>query len=98
MIALLAKAQRWFAALTTGAQPSVTAIAAEHGMASSDVTNTVYLAFLAPDIVERIVAGDHPVWLGTKRLLAMAPLPLDWSEQRRVLGMGGRAEQVSVVA
>jgi site-specific DNA recombinase len=97
LIALLAKAQRWFAALSTGQQPSVMAIAAEHGMASSDVTNTVYLAFLAPDIVERVVAGDHPAWLGTKRLLAMAPLPLDWAEQRRVLGMG-RTEPVSAVA
>ena len=54
--------------------------------------------FLAPDIVERIVAGDHPAWLGTKRLLAMAPLPLDWAEQGRVLGMGDRAEAVSAVA
>ena len=84
--------------MSTGQQSSVTAIAAEHGMASSDVTNTVYLAFLAPDIVERIVAGDHPAWLGTKRLLAMAPLPLDWAEQRRLLGMGDRAEAVSAVA
>jgi site-specific DNA recombinase len=47
----------------------------------------VYLAFIAPDWVQRIAQGDHPTWLGTKRLLAMAPLPLDWREQRRVLGM-----------
>jgi hypothetical protein len=45
----------------------------------------VYLAFIA--LVQRIAQGDHPTWLGTKRLLAMAPLPLDWREQRRVLGM-----------
>ena len=27
--------------------------------------------------------GDRPPWLGTKRLLSMAPLPMDWREQRR---------------
>ena len=43
--------------------------------------------FMAPDLVQRIVEGDHPQWLDTQRLLAMAPLPLDWREQRRVLGM-----------
>jgi site-specific DNA recombinase len=46
----------------------------------------VYLAFLAPDIVERIVGGEQPIDRGVKRLLAMAPLPMDWVEQRRVLG------------
>jgi len=46
----------------------------------------VYLAFLAPDIVERIVRGEQPIDRGVKRRLAMAPLPMDWVEQRRVLG------------
>lgn len=55
---------------------------------SAAVTRVIYLAFLAPDIVQCIVRGEHPIGLGTKKLLAMAPLPLDWNEQRRVLGFG----------
>lgn len=47
----------------------------------------VYLAFLAPDIMERIVRGEQPIDRGVQRLLAMAPLPMDWMEQRRVLGL-----------
>jgi hypothetical protein len=87
LIALLVKAQRWFTALSTGQHASVLSLAEEQRVASADVINVVYLAFIAPDLVQRIVEGDHPQWLGTKRLLAMAPLPLDWREQRRVLGM-----------
>ena len=52
-----------------------------------DVTRTVYLAFLAPDIVDCIIRGEQPIGLGVRRLLAMAPLPMDWVEQRKVLGL-----------
>jgi hypothetical protein len=39
--------------------------------------------------VERVVRGEHPIELNIKRLLAAAPLPMQWSEQRRVLGFDG---------
>ena len=87
LVALLAKSHRWFEALKSGQSPSILSIAEAHGVESSDVTQTVYLAFLAPDILERLVRGDHPEWLGVRRLLAMAPLPVEWAEQRRVLGL-----------
>jgi len=48
--------------------------------------DVIYVAFLAPDIVQRIVNGEQPIGLGTKKLLSMMPPPLDWGEQRRVLG------------
>ena len=86
LVALLAKAQRWFARLSSGQCSSVLSIAQEHGLASKEVTRVIYLAFLAPDVVQRIVLGEQPVELNIKRLLAMAPLPMDWAEQRRVLG------------
>ena len=87
LVALLAKSHRWFETLKSGQSPSIRSIAEAHGVESSDVTQTVYLAFLAPDIVERLVRGDHPEWLRVRRLLAMAPLPMEWTEQRRVLGL-----------
>ena len=89
LVALLAKAQRWFKSLSSGQSDSVLSIAQDHGVASSEVTRVVYLAFLAPDIVERIVRGEHPIELNIKRLLAAAPLPMEWGEQRRVLGFDG---------
>ena len=42
--------------------------------------------FLAPDIVQRMAEGRQPPELGCRTLLSAAPLPLDWDEQRRVLG------------
>ncbi len=56
---------------------SVLSIAQEHSLASAEVTRVVYLAFLAPDIVQRIVRGEQPLELNIKRLLAAAPLPMD---------------------
>jgi site-specific DNA recombinase len=87
LVTLLSKAQAWFKALCSGEHASVVSLAKALRIASAEVTNVIYLAFMAPDLVQRIVEGDHPQWLGTKRLLAMAPLPLDWREQRRALGM-----------
>lgn len=61
------------------------AIAKEQRLATAEVKRVIYLAFLAPAIVRRTVNGEQPLGLGTKKLLAIAPLPLDWGEQRRLL-------------
>lgn len=89
LLGLLAKAQGWFRLLSSGQADSVLSIAQAHRMASADVTRVVYLAFLAPDIVQTIVRGAQPQELNIKRMLAAAPLPMDWAEQRRVLGFDG---------
>ena len=47
------------------------------------------LAFLAPDIVEAVLDGQHPVELTAVRLKRVR-LPLAWPEQRRVLGFTDR--------
>ena len=44
------------------------------------------LAFLAPDIVARILSGTQPVDLTTEELTKRIDLPLDWTEQRALLG------------
>ena len=62
-------------------------LAQEAGQAGRDVTRTLYLAFLAPDIVERFARGEQPIGLGVRRLVVMSPLPLDWAEQRRVIDL-----------
>jgi hypothetical protein len=51
-----------------------------------DFSRFLPLAFLAPDIVEAIVAGRQPPELTAERLKRIGKLPLDWSEQRKVLG------------
>ena len=44
------------------------------------------LNFLAPDIVMAILDGRQPIELTARSLLRVADLPIEWKEQRQVLG------------
>jgi hypothetical protein len=44
------------------------------------------LSFLAPDIVASILEGRQPAGLHARRLIRIAALPLDWTEQRSLFG------------
>ena len=87
LVARVAKAREWFARLSSGRSDSVGAIARDEHVTSSYVTRVIYLAFLAPDIVQRIARGDHPLELNAAHLMRMVPLPPAWPEQRVRLGM-----------
>ena len=54
--------------------------AARARVSESYATRILRLAYLAPDIVEAIVAGKQPQSLSLKRLLR--EIPLSWAEQR----------------
>ena len=49
------------------------------------MNRVVHLAFLAPDIVQRIARGEHSPQLNAQRLIKAVPLPMDWAEQRALL-------------
>ena len=87
LLALLARANHWFAAVRSRQHDSIASLAAEQRQAGRDITRTMYLAFLAPDIVETIARGEQPVGMGVRRLVTMSPLPMDWVEQRKVFGL-----------
>jgi hypothetical protein len=86
---LVAQAHSWLDALVNGEIGSVRGIAQRDGVDPSDVGRILQLAFLAPDIVEDILAGREPIELTAKRLKRIGRLPLDWREQRRALGFTG---------
>ena len=86
LVGLLAKAQDWLGRLTSGRSTSIAAIAAEAGVGPWYVTRVMYLALLAPDIVQRIVRGEHPPAITSDRLIRLTPLPCDWTAQRSLLG------------
>jgi site-specific DNA recombinase len=87
LIALISKAHTWFEKLTSGRYDSIKAIAQDEKVTPSYVTHVIYLAFLDPGIVQRILSGDHPLELSADRLIRMVPLPESWVEQRKLLGM-----------
>ena len=61
-------------------------IAKQEGIVPSYVTRLFRLTLLAPDIIGAIIAGTHPPELTARRLLDDTRFPLDWREQRRLLG------------
>jgi site-specific DNA recombinase len=88
-VSLLNKAHDWFERLRLGRSDSVRAIARKEQVTGSYVARVIQLAFLAPDIVQRIQRAEHPLELNAQGLLRMVPLPLAWEEQRALLGMTG---------
>jgi site-specific DNA recombinase len=49
------------------------------------------LSTLAPDIITAIVNGKNPPQLTAKKLMRLTPqIPVDWAEQRKLLGFRQR--------
>jgi site-specific DNA recombinase len=46
----------------------------------------VRLGYLAPDIISAILDGRQPATLTRRRLARVSKLPMDWAEQRQLLG------------
>ena len=68
-------------------EASLTEVAEAEGISRTYLTRMARLAFLSPEITTAILYGRQPVHLTAERLSRLADLPLDWSEQRTVLGL-----------
>ena len=64
---------------------SIAKAAAWLGCCRSTLTDRIKLSYLAPDIIEAILAGHQPRSLNRRRL-ATIDLPIDWRQQRQLLG------------
>jgi len=86
LIMTIAKAHRWLNLLTEGSVTSINELAQSEQVDRNEVSRFLPLAFLAPDIVEKILAGKQPIDLTYERLRRMPPLSSSWKEQREHLG------------
>lgn len=86
LCASVQRAHRWLHELTTGEATSVSAIATRDKVSPTDISRDLQLAFLAPDIIEAILAGQQPPELTARRLRSLRPIPPKWDEQREFLG------------
>ena len=84
LIKALARGRAWFAELATGRVRSLEELAKRDGISRRYIRRLVGLAFLSPRVVEAILKGQQPVELTATRLSEL-DLPLDWTEQRRLL-------------
>ena len=86
LIKLLIRARQFNAALLDSDGVPFVALAKRQGVSPSYFTRLLRLSYLAPDITEAILDGRQPPGLTADKLLAHSRLPLDWHEQRTVLG------------
>jgi DNA invertase Pin-like site-specific DNA recombinase len=86
LIAVIAEAHRWIDELADGGAASVRDLARRINRDAGDISRTLPLAFLAPDIVEAILEGRQPIDLTPSRLKRIGILPCRWEHQRRCLG------------
>ncbi len=76
LIKAITRGRQWADHLLAGRVPSVAAIARREGVLPNYVRRLTRLAFLAPRIVEAIVAGHQPPELTAKALTERIELPL----------------------
>ena len=68
-------------------------IAKRNGVGKQYVSRLIRLAFLAPEMVERIAAGRQPLELTAQALRSgRFDIPVDWVTQKRASDLGRRPE------
>jgi DNA invertase Pin-like site-specific DNA recombinase len=86
LIKAVIRGHAWWHRRLSGDAQSIADIAATEGINDRYIRRLMGLAFLAPDIIERILDGQQPVELTTEQLVKHRALPIDWAEQRRLFG------------
>src|SRR5262249_6118934 len=84
LIKAIARGRVWLDELITGRARSLQALAERDGITRRYIRRLVGLAFLSPELVDAILQGRQPVALTATRLTEL-DLPLDWTEQRKLL-------------
>ncbi len=87
LIAAIAKAHLWLGQLADGKASSIDVLAQQQNADRNEISRFLPLAYLAPDIIKKIVEGTQPVGLTVQRLRNLPALPYSWNEQRVLLGL-----------
>jgi site-specific DNA recombinase len=85
LIKAIVRGHQWFEMLKSRKTLSITEIAHAEKLPRTYVGSVIPFALLAPDITEAILEGTQPIDLNLDRLINVS-LPIDWAEQRSVLG------------
>lgn len=86
LIKAIVRAHDWFQRLLAGEASTLADIAKAEGVNDRYVRRIIQLASLAPDITAAILDGHQPIDLTAERLTNIPVLPVDWAEQRKLLG------------
>jgi hypothetical protein len=86
LVKLIIKAHTLNEKLVNNGGASLAAVAQREDLTGSYVTRLLRLSFLSPDITLAILDGRHPPDLTAAKLTRLSRLPLDWNQQKVVLG------------
>jgi site-specific DNA recombinase len=86
LLRVLARVHQYRAMLLRSEGRTMAELAGEMGVSPSYFTRILKLSFLAPDIVQVILGGRHPLTLTAQSVTLHSGLPKAWSEQRELLG------------
>jgi site-specific DNA recombinase len=86
LVGTIGQAINWLSQLTSQEDITTAKLARQDDIDDGEISRTLPLAFLAPDIIEAIVHGRQPVTLTATYLKRLKPMPLSWPEQRLILG------------
>jgi site-specific DNA recombinase len=84
LVASIARGRRWLDELITDPAASPETIAQREGCTIRQVSMTLSLAFVAPEIVKAAIEGRLPHGIGVTRL---RDAPVEWSRQHGMLGL-----------
>jgi DNA invertase Pin-like site-specific DNA recombinase len=85
LVGLIRDAADMRAFMLANPSKSISAMAREKGMGPSFFARMLRLNYLAPDIQTAILDGFQPATL-TRHQILFGPMPLDWEQQRHLLG------------
>ena len=85
LLIVIANALRWQRMLDEGKYASIEELALAVGKDRAQVSRTLRLALLSPEIVHKALTGDLSV---NAKDLMFTNIPADWEEQKRVVAMG----------
>jgi len=86
LLKTIVRAHKWFNELASGRVHTMAEIASQEDVDKSYISRVMTLVFLAPDIIESIIAGRQPADLSVEKLTKRIDLPLDWAQQHQLLG------------
>ncbi len=85
LVKAIARGFDWYEKLISGKVKSLQSLAVQIKVSKRYVSRVVRCALLAPDIVDMILEGRQPPDLTLDKLFY--DLPMDWVEQRRIMGI-----------
>ncbi len=87
LLKAVARAHRWLTELLSGRATSLVEIGLREGLGRRYMSRMIRFAFLAPSVIEEIVAGHQSPEITSQSLSARrGDLPLSWAAQKELLG------------